>query len=266
MKHRRYVIQLCILLGLTLAAQPLAADLLWHYECEGSLEDSEGNNDAAEAGGVVSYTNGPVFSLNPDEAVLFPFGVRADLTETGFRGEDGEFSLAYWINLVSGPDANLQANVHVLDSGGWGGDFMTEMKMHQGPGGATDFMFGNMNGFIKTTYLLPEHEWHHMCWTYTGTGVTDQLRLYIDGLFQESADYTVTNYNNMPLFFGASVSWSVGGSDEEYTIGMDDIRFYDHILDADEVGELVVPEPYVPFIAAIPAFLQLHHRRRITRT
>lgn len=84
---------------------------------------------------------------------------------------------------------------------------------------------------------LTTGQWYHIVTTYDGTTASSGIKIYIDGIQTDDADYQVGSYTTMTdnsghVYIGKYVA-------SEYFDGkISDIRFYDRALTAREVNEL----------------------------
>lgn len=107
--------------------------------------------------------------------------------------------------------------------------------------------------------------WHHVVSTFEMSSSRLFTEVYVDGLFQKSAEYLNpigSTINTTQLWIGArhpDASMPFMGT-------MDDVRVYTRVLNAQEVGELyalgAIPEPSTLTFAALFLTLAFFRRRR----
>ncbi len=94
---------------------------------------------------------------------------------------------------------------------------------------------------VRTRNRLAPGRWHHVAFTYDGSRRAAGLRLYVDGERQE-LDILLDELNQSfdsaePLRIGAG-----GGPGARFRGAIDEVRIYDRVLNADEVGWLATAE------------------------
>jgi hypothetical protein len=85
----------------------------------------------------------------------------------------------------------------------------------------------NTNLFVSE--VLPEQKWHHLAYVFDGT----LHQLYVNGILAAVSNLATAVGVADHLYFG---SW--GGTTQHFPGKIDDVRFYDRRLDADEVSSL----------------------------
>lgn len=99
---------------------------------------------------------------------------------------------------------------------------------------------------VKTKDSFPQGQWMHVLATYDGSSKASGVRIYVNGkrreLETEKDALKDSILNTEPLRIGARHASS------DFTGVVDEVRFYDRDLSADEAGALVF-EGYLPIIA-----------------
>ena len=252
------VLTVVVVLGFGGAAQAdIITGLEFHYEFENAANFAE--NSAGADGtvtGTITAATGPDgfgqagnFGGEYDANLITP----AAWTSPGTGG----FTFAAWVDttqLNQGGDVFLQGQNNAP------GLLMLIVRNDDLLGvvyGADDNLLINSNGSVD------DDGWHHIALTYTGTdgGADATARLYIDGVFDNSATLDVGN-------IVVDDGWNVGGGGawgDQVAGSLDDVRGYTRALSAEDVAELV-PEPSSFVLAAFGllsvAFIGWRRRRR----
>lgn len=234
----------CILvLGLETA---LSADLLVHYnfdETSGTVAtDASGNGFDGTIEGTASWVEGYVggaLEFFGTENVTLPADVMGLTSTIG--------SVTFWMN------ADVPTRIYTIFWGGdntTGGGFGPENEMHIHleqaqadiwSGGELSFWAAaNPNTFLfsdpdKGTnpatppvnpIIMTDNQWHHVAATW-GDGT---VKLFIDGLLNNQAEYVSTDYVLSHIFLGR-----MGGGGRRYAGKLDDVRIYSNALTDEEV-------------------------------
>jgi hypothetical protein len=128
------------------------------------------------------------------------------------------------VKVINGTNPAAQSNIHVLNNGDWGaGSFITELKLNQAPGaGQSNFGFGYGGDNFMTAYKIPHGEWHHIAYTYDADALSEKLKFYVDGEFNQSVNITIPSIGGT-TFFGGQWTWQDAPG---YKFDLDDVRFY----------------------------------------
>lgn len=150
-----------------------------------------------------------------------------------------DFSFALWVKLPSTQaDTSGGDNFIVEKWSGSTGYPYTLRVYNQTYGTSGDrgkVVFRRYDGTnspgVTSTSLLNDNNWHHVVGTKSGS----QLRLYVDGASQATATdtTTTTTTNTSPLYIGTR-----GGSTNNLTGSVDELRIYNRTLSASEVAAL----------------------------
>jgi len=160
------------------------------------------------------------------------------VTIDGYQGVLGTsaWSVALWIKTTDGD------NKAIVCWGSTGGGNRSELRI------LNDVIRWNTGtGNIEANTSPTDGEWHHIAVTVVdGTGVSsDGIKIYVDGV-----DDTITSSDTDPWGVVAGEDFGIGfraTHDDRYFIGsIDDFRFYDRALIAEEILHIMESgsEPY----------------------
>ena len=245
------------------------AALIHHYQAEGNANDSVGNHDGVEAGGV-SYVPsmtglGQAFSFN---AVA---NSNIDTNEATIP-ETGDRTIAFWLKSGAdqsthyGPNGNKSLHVPVSQ-----GHTDKGVTFQFGAFGAPNLVYccrAGGSGQQILDYDRTSLDWHHVAVTYDDSN--DENKIYLNGELAngksigggpqivETSWISAASSNGNTLRFGTDDEFS----NRAYKGLLDDVRIYDHTLSADEVAALV-PEPtsYVLIVAGMGMLLAARRRK-----
>jgi len=132
-----------------------------------------------------------------------------------------DFSFSFWVNF----DTNLSTWQRVLSK--WSGSEGYIIAI-----GGDEHIFLRVNGdSLNSTSAISLNTWHHIVVTNSYTGVSN---IYIDGeLDNTGTTGTPTGTEDLPLYVSG-----YDGSGDLLNGMLDDLRFYDVVLDSDQVLEL----------------------------
>jgi hypothetical protein len=231
------------------SAQNLNDGLVDHYEFNGDLQDSSGNNLHLAAGGTFGY-------------VADRFGAGSSAVQLSTPAANGTFFLG------TGPSlANSSSSVSFWvrkdyvgngSNGGWvfglghpvgiGGELNEDMHVALDYGNSIRYSFF-FNDFDSSTQIQSS-TWHHLAFTFDS--LSNQRAIYIDGSLDSLTSFSgeFIGGNNLKIGFPG--------------ISLDDFRFYNRALSSSEVGALAaIPEPSsFGFILAVCSFGALGFQRK----
>jgi hypothetical protein len=245
--------------GLVFVLAPAAqADILtgleFHYEFENAT--NFGENSAGADGtvtGTITAAPGP-----PGFGQAGNFGGEHDanlITPAAWTSPGtGPFTYAAWVNTTQSAQ---QGDVFVQGQTS-AGLLMLIVRNND----VQANIFGDTNNLTLTSSgSVDDQGWHHVAVTYTGSGGT--ATLYIDGVPDVSDSTTVVGSVD------GSSGWLVGGGGpwgDQVAGSLDDVRSYTRALSADDIAELMIPEPSSVVLAALGllsvAFVTWRRRRR----
>jgi len=223
--------KLVLLILLVFFFSNVYAGLLTHLKFENSLKDSYGDNDGENHG--VTYTTG-----KEGRGVYFN-DAESDYLEVGENGFDPEGSSGFSISIWVRPDSdNTNNNCYI--------------GKHNSSGG-NEFLFGYWNGNLVVqvgdidedvlSVAEPAGVWTH----YIVNGKT--YGTYTDVTVFKNGSQIWTGYiNDVMTISSTSKPWVLGqdwdgSTPSDFFKGrMDNLRFYDKVLTAEEVKQIYVKE------------------------
>ena len=218
----KYLICLFLSLGgAFLAAQNITDSLEAHFQFDGNLFDSTGNNNDLK----LDFGNLAFKVVSGSDLALQLSGSDRMISSTAFDNSwYTETSISVWFK---NPDAGSGGQLIVQ------GAFLGFGIRLEPSGQVLGFCGGaSVNGYLSTTSGLDDDQWHHVVVTSNGT----ETKVYIDGVFDGSIPenlYTGNGGNNEVIFLGMT-----SFSTYEYTGLLNDLRIYSRELNATEVGML----------------------------
>jgi len=218
--------------------EPDAANLVGHWQLDGTLDDSSGNGRHGNAMG------GPAFVAGKIGQAISLDGVDDYVTITGYKGIDADrtdpnnplqraFSVTCWINTTS--DGSLVC-WGSSDGTGVGGQYQN----FRVDGGRLRAEHGN--GRFRGAALVSDGKWHHVAMVVAeGTNMEPPgTQLYVDGQKDTQGADTVNAQNIWNVTAEADVGIGVRAShvDRFFNGMIDDARIYDRALSEAEVVAL----------------------------
>ena len=178
--------------------------------------------------------------------------------------------------IVSGNTMSVQAWFKTTSILGGNGQYTNPIvsKLWNGEsyfiGGTLDsankIEFAVTGGRVISDTELNDGLWHHAVGVYDGALSSDNVKLYIDGVLQSSADDNTYNIGSLNILaFGANVKWT-GESyypNDYFTGSIDDVMIWDRPLTQSEITQLYIPEPLSISLLAFGGLAL--RRRRINR-
>ena len=255
---KRKVAIICLLGALLLGistVEEVKADLLWHLDFEGNLDDTAGHAsgpyNAMEVappidGGSTAFVSGGRIG----QALEFD-GSNVRIDVPGTVSPMTEFTVAYF--MTSSEDWYNSSMAFVTKPQWSTGNFV----MRSIPNDDNEMWndVGNTSLGVDGTFWSGSHpayidRWNHFAMTYSVTA--GETKLYFDGELVASA-----TGSSDPVEFNdgfALGAWNYS-DDQPYndrlTGQLDDVRFYDGALDADAIADLAFPASS-PFVAHGP--------------
>jgi len=251
-----FVLILSIFGRLILADNGAEAALIHHYEAENNANDSVGNHDGVESGGV-SYA-----ASMPGMGQAFSFSGTGDSnidTNEVTLPESGDRTIAFW--MKSGVDQATNYNGQTLHVPVSQGHSDRGVTFQFGSFGAPNLVYccrsGAQSGAgsVIEDYSTSELDWHHVAVTYNGTSFENKV--YVDGVQSdvrsigggpgttESSWISEATSNGNTLRFGTDDQLP----NRTYNGLLDDVRIYDNELSAGEVAVLLNITPTKPDIS-----------------
>jgi len=220
-KKRLFLISLAFVLGMV--SPGIGQDdtgLIGWWTFDGHSNDVSGNGRHGTLVGNPSFgpgVYGQAIEFDGDDYV----------TIEGYKGTEGRsaYSFTAWIKTTNGDNRTIVA------WGSTGGGNRSELRI------LNDIIRWNAgNGNVEANTSPTDGEWHHIAVTSAeGTDMSSEgIRIYVDGL-----DDTITSSDPDAWGVIAGEDFSIGiriMNGDRYFIGsIDDVRFYNRVLTADEV-------------------------------
>ena len=241
----------------------IATGLTTHYEFNvDTLETDLGYNsktastDALGGTGTLTQTAGPGGSIT--NGATFPATGRYIVVGAGPAVGNGDVSYTAWFNTNNGDD-----HMSVIHGTGGGDHAILEVVS-----GDPETFIRDNDDLLADIWLQPgpsqnDGEWHFMAGTWDGT--TNTATLYVD---DNAGDTDSSPTGSVDI---TSSDWTVGsrsGSVLPFEGSLADVRIYDRVLSADDVGELYalgsaapIPEPAGLGLLGV-ALLAMRRKRR----
>lgn len=152
----------------------------------------------------------------------YSFNGSSNYIQGNYKFYNNKYSVCAWIYSTSSSATQTICCERTAVGSGFS-TFLINGKLRIDPGGN--------NVQWTTNYTYPINTWFYLCVTYDGTTV----RYYINGQFQESANYTIaSSYWSNIISIGASQA--NGSNYANYLNGrLNDIRIYNHCLSLKEI-------------------------------
>ena len=206
------------------------------FNAQGNLgkdTSPDGGNDGTLVGGITGVNDDPV----RDEVIELD-GSGDAIVVDGLLGEPTSVTLAGWVRL----DAATSDGAHLISLGD---SVVLALDRSDAGEGVQGFFYdgADWNSTASGTFIAGTG-WHHVA--YTIDGAADVQTLYLDGVVVAQTSYTSTiSYTNgTDTVIGAHGD---GSADFDLDGRIDDIRIYDHVLSASEIGVLQ-DAPAQPFV------------------
>jgi hypothetical protein len=256
-----------------------SAALVAHFD----FEEGSGSSTSSQVGGWAGPFSGDPQWVSTDLAPV-PTGTSAALAFDG----DGDWIISNYAGI--GGNADRSVSFWVQTSNGtqstgivaWGNSASNGTKWHvrtnnSGVNGPVGAIRTEIQGSFEIDgNPLTDGNWHHVVSIYSagGTFGSGQVSHYVDGvLFSDGQTHTggdtvAVNTTTSPTINGTIYPVTLGGRHQgtlsSFTGLIDEVRIYDHALDAGEVQALyqAVPEPSAGLLAGLAMSLGLLRRRR----
>lgn len=271
----KYVLPLSLL---SLTGLSASAALVAHFD----FEEGSGNSTSSQVGGWT----GP-FSGNPEwvsaDLAPVPSGTTSALSFDG----DGDWIISNFGGIGGNADRSVSfwvQTTNAVQSTGivaWGNSAANGTKWHvrinnTGVNGPVGAIRSEIQGSFEIDgNPITDGSWHHVVSIYSagGTFGSGQVSHYVDGvLFSDGqantgGDTVSVNTTTSSSINGTTYPVTLGGRHQgvlaSFSGSIDEVRIYDHALDASEVQALYqVPEPSVSLLAGLAMSFGLQRRRR----
>ncbi len=204
-----------------------------HLEFENDLTDSSGAHGGTIQSGSVSYAAGPV-----GRAVML------DNTHVTLAGEpdldfdtDEAFSIAFWINK----DHEPSSTVSLVSKSERFWRQGTDIWFNPNAGGKASLRLSDGSAYmeIRTPGAVADGTWHHVAFTYDGSGTRAGMSVYVDGqpvteITAGATSLSGSILNDHPVGIGASST----GLDPAGNTALDELHIRPGQMSASEVSAL----------------------------
>lgn len=238
----------CVAFLATVRADSLELGLLAHFKLDGNAADATGHGYSGTVAGVVSGTVDRLGNANGAMA----FDRNGYISVGGLNLLNGAASAAItgWVRNRMG----MAEGGFVVGAGdAWSGQDPLTLKFSGSNLVEALFTGTTLGSSDPNRYVgfegdpfdltLPQNEWISFVSQFSSVGGTTTYQLYLNGSLAVQIDYArsakVDYARDMPVQIGALT----GYGDSQFRGDIDDLRFYDRVLTAEEVGRLAgVPE------------------------
>ncbi|SVE26743.1 uncharacterized protein METZ01_LOCUS479597, partial [marine metagenome] len=206
--------------------------LVAYYPFNGNANDESGNGHDGTVHGATLTTDRYGSS---SKAYAFN-GINQSIRASHHNDlNPAHFTLSAWINPATTPTGTLGRRIvskeGALNSGRYG--FGLNQNGQKKLGVTANHNGGPGGGANGGTTLFTAGQWYHVVGTYDGT----TMRLYVNGISEDSANHTISLSSNEPLGIG-NLPGNTGTSEDEFDGKIDDVRIYNRALSAEEVAQL----------------------------
>jgi len=216
-----------------------------------TAEDLSGNNNNGEIIGEPTWVNG--YSGSALEFSGAENTHHVEVADTPSLNPDKEITLLAWIFIdlweptggvvskYTGSGNQRSYNIHM--------DHDTNLSFRASVSSNGAYQVGtSTTNAVAPEGTLVEGQWQHVAMTYKGD---EFLRLYHNGNMVAESEATATPRlfdNTTPLMVGTDfqIGGNHNGQPREFTGAIDEVRLYDHALDAGEILSAMAVAPY-PF-------------------
>ena len=208
--------------------------LIAYYKFNGDLKDEKGVFNGVFAGGNIKsntkehFING--YDGKPDSAILFGGAadtwLRVDLGtfSPAKLGIEGEMTVCFW-TYWNGSTGSWQDIINKRDT--WAVDGM-EWGINHHFLKTGDYLSVRRNSLnADTTLTFPVGRWIHVAITADNKDVN----FYINGILSSTKPYEYGIKNDAMIHVGTSPNGAV----DAYNGAIDELRFYSHLLNGDEI-------------------------------
>ncbi|MCX7004747.1 MAG: LamG domain-containing protein, partial [bacterium] len=232
--HRGRVTKQLVVAGFIMAAASAWAGindgLVAFYPFDGNAKDATGNGNNGTVYGATLGTN----RFNQGDA-SYNFDGNGDYMEVPhsslFNINTNDFSLSLWLKYEQQPAPFYYSAICIKSS--------NAEYPYEGFTLFVDFPDNSCTFRIdgREPLLCHTNDLHNNTWRYlVCVKQSNQLKIYIDGLFDSSRTINYANVDNLaPIIFGAN---HINHNSQNYTGAMDDIRLYNRALSLAEIHNL----------------------------
>ena len=211
-----------------------------HYPFDVDASDVTGTNDG-------TFMNGA--SILPDLErgnVLNLDGINDMVWLENSNVPDGSmnasvFTIAAWVKMPEDPSGSHQGGIY----GEFGeGTMCKNFFSVKQPGGRIWIdQFPPKSGNLKTSTSVSDGTWHHVAYVQNERGKPGQ-QMYVDGVLDGVGNSPEKYRGTAPYLWAIGARLGAKPSLPAHTKGrIDDLRFYNAALSADQIGVLATPDP-----------------------
>ena len=207
-----------------------------------ALDDGSGNiaSDETSNSNDGTLTNNPVWTTGKIGGALAFDGVndyvKIDHIEA-YHLASGTFSFWFWVDQINGNQGLFSKDSYGYDTGGHIDIYVNAVGKVIGR-----FQSASQSFTTETSGPISTNQWHHLALTVNSSS----LKLYIDGVladFVNGLALTINDVGNYePIALGArtvnSYNLSITPIEDFLNGKLDDVRIYDYVLSATEIGNL----------------------------
>ncbi len=208
-------------------ADPGSANLVAHYEFEGTTNDSSGSGLNGTAMGSPTFVAGKV-----GQAISLS-GLNDFVEITGYKGILGPnaFSITAWIKTTYIGDDPQEIVYYGTHSDGQ----RCEFRVHTNG----RIRMGNGAGQAEGLTAVTDGGWHHVAATIieNATNSSSDVRIYVDGQ-DDTQESTDPDAFNLVADWDVTIGYRPSENDRFFMGLIDDVRIYDRALTQEEIAWL----------------------------
>lgn len=217
----------------TAAVANFDTNLVLHYTFDADAADSSGKGNTGTLVGGPSIGSGKIGSALSFDGIDDTVNAGSASSLDDIQAQAG-MSVAFWINprssalgyiMVKGPASNGSGTWYITKT-----PASTPARISFGKEGSTADMNANFNG------VLTDNTWQHIVLTWDGN-MTGGVSLYRNGVAMSGGVTSAGNGANTDAAHNLMIG-SLNGTSGFVDASMDDVRIYNRVLTASEVGEL----------------------------
>jgi len=211
----------------------LSDGLVAHYKMNDNKADYVVvDNTGAYHGTSFAHTTAAMSVAGKIDKAL-TFNGSTDFVDVGSTAFDfsstDSWTIGLWFNLTGASDSTLFSTFDAAN--GYKG-----YEIEIGTGGRMGFGLNNSWASNtlwaeSTTSSLRDGQWHHVVWTYNGTGIISGMKLYLDGS-EETLTNTIVTFtpsSDIDSGLAATIGKRASGGNS-VTGSIDDVRIYNKVL------------------------------------
>jgi hypothetical protein len=210
---------------------------LTHFEFEENLQDSVGDNDGTEKGGVMAYAEGIAgrYAVDPGGSAYAELPLTA-YPRAGFGNGLDTFTYAVWVKRGAYPAGQPFGCLF----GSYNSGSNKSVHLAVTHAGGIDFYMRQDGGIACSASTpagtLSETEWHHIALTYDGAAVC----VYVDGILRgtDPTDFPFTHFSDWQTPMVLMARNVRGSIEDRYPGQADDLRIYNTAISREDAARL----------------------------